>query len=324
MDEPVCVYCGLKRSSHKRHAEHCPMRKNRSVAIDDPRPSYPEPPVLTEIVPSVKKPSGKPTRILVIPDLHAPFHEESMLDVALGTPADVVVVMGDVLDMYAVSRFTQYEKVTADDEWTSGQKIMQRIADKYPEVHVITGNHDKRLERQVRSHVPLEWVEFILKANGGSLNPLKAICREFPNVRVVENVIDSRLSADWFVKIGDCIFSHAEKYSRVPGSALRGVEEWFSDFEHVTGVTGYKVVVQAHTHSMCMFPWRADKWLVECGCLCKQHGYQYQSRISGRPQRRGFVTMSQTDGVTDVNSIRLISTEGLCRSDSAETVGRGA
>jgi len=55
-----------------------------------------------------------------------------------------------------------------------------------------------------------------------------------------------------------------------------------------------------------MFPWKADKVLIEGGCLSLVHGYQLQARIAGRPQRVGYVTLDQSNGVTDINSIRLV------------------
>jgi hypothetical protein len=57
---------------------------------------------------------------------------------------------------------------------------------------------------------------------------------------------------------------------------------------------------------MALFPWKADKLLVEGGAMCHVHGYQLQARIAGRPQRNGYVTLEQKNGVTDINSLRLV------------------
>jgi hypothetical protein len=72
------------------------------------------------------------------------------------------------------------------------------------------------------------------------------------------------------------------------------------------GLKPWKVLIQAHTHQLGMFPWKADRVMVEGGCMSQTHGYQLQARIMGRPQRVGYVTLEQTKGVTDVNSIRLV------------------
>jgi len=36
------------------------------------------------------------------------------------------------------------------------------------------------------------------------------------------------------------------------------------------------------------------------------HGYQLTAASRGRPQRRGYVTLTQTAGRTDLNSVRLV------------------
>jgi hypothetical protein len=75
--------------------------------------------------------------------------------------------------------------------------------------------------------------------------------------------------------------------------------------DHI-GIQPYRVLIQGHTHAGGVNPWKADKLLVESGCLCKQHGYQLGARISGRPQRRGYVRFDQdASGVTDINSVRF-------------------
>ena len=68
----------------------------------------------------------------------------------------------------------------------------------------------------------------------------------------------------------------------------------------------YKLIMQAHTHQMGVFPWRGDKLLVETGCMASTQGYMTTPRIGGRPQRRGWTTFVQHDGETDLNSVRQV------------------
>lgn len=299
-----CPQCGIdyrpKHSIQKFCNPDCAVNARTGVRKSDSIPDR---------VQTTDSPCRGRARICVIPDLHAPFHDPSMVAEMLAATAgfEVAVVMGDVMDMYSVSRFINYEKVSAMHEIQEARALLKQILGNYGQVHLICGNHDDRPERQLRERLPQDVLDLVGYMTGGDFNPLRSMIRnEFPTVKMANNVIDGRLHADWFCKVGDAIFSHAEKYSTTPGAALRSVDQWFTDFEKVVGVEGYKVVVQAHTHTMAMFPWKADRWLVECGCLCKQHGYQFRAKIGGRPQRRGYVTMEQTDGVTDPNSIRLV------------------
>ena len=93
----------------------------------------------------------------------------------------------------------------------------------------------------------------------------------------------------------------------MPGAALRSVEEWFRDQHEVLSLAPWRVLLQAHTHQASAVYWASDKLMLETGCLCTTHGYQLQPKIGGRPQRRGYVTLTQSaEGVTDLNSVRFV------------------
>ena len=109
----------------------------------------------------------------------------------------------------------------------------------------------------------------------------------------------------WFTTHGDAILLHAEKFSKVPGSTLRAVDDWLEDNKAHMQIPSWRLAIQGHTHQMGMFPWRADRLLVECGCLCQVQGYMTSPRIGGRPQKRGYVWFEQENGVTDLNSVGM-------------------
>jgi hypothetical protein len=149
-------------------------------------------------------------------------------------------------------------------------------------------------------------VDAIHLITGGMLCPITAMAKRYPNVTIAQHETPSGKHVDWFTTCGDAWFGHPEKYSRVPGSAIRAVEDWLVDNESALGMDQYRLIVMGHTHAMSWIPWRAGKLLVECGCLCKQQGYMLSPRVGGRPQRRGYVTLEQVNGVTDLNSIRMV------------------
>ncbi len=45
--------------------------------------------------------------------------------------------------------------------------------------------------------------------------------------------------------------------------------------------------------------------LIEVGCLAQMQGYMLKPKIGGRPQRAGYVTFEQVNGVTDLNSVKF-------------------
>lgn len=254
--------------------------------------------------PKVRRDPGD-EKIVVIPDIHAPYHEPRMLAelIAREPDADRAICMGDISDAYALSRFVKYDWMPFREEWASVTAVMQAISEAFPKVDVIVGNHDARAEKQIRTHLSQDMVDAIRFMTGGTLCPLTALAKRYENVSVASHETPDGHAIDWFTTVGDAWLGHPEKFSRVPGSTLRSVEEWLADNEAHLGLDRYRLIVVAHTHQLCKMPWRAGQMLVECGCLCKTQGYQTSPRIGGRPQKRGYITFHQRDGRTDLNSV---------------------
>lgn len=256
------------------------------------------------------------TRICVIPDLHVPHHVPALLSRLIAREADrtdVAVMIGDVSDCQSVSRFLDYDKVPFEVEWAETTAVMQHISQAFPAVRIVAGNHDKRVSRQIAAHLPdANWVDAVKALSGGVLDPIYALARSatLPNVEIVKHPIpDTDLTVDWLTVIGDAVFAHPEVYSRSL-QASRKFDEFLHDHGEAMGIdyAALRLVVMGHTHNMSLVPWRSShtKLLVECGCLCKTASYMVKPRVSGgRPQRRGYVTLTQYDGRTDLNSVRL-------------------
>lgn len=246
-------------------------------------------------------------KIVVVSDIHAPFHDVPALThiAKAEADADVCVVLGDLGDGYSLSRFVKYETVPYEAELAAITQILERFSETWPLVKLLEGNHDSaRLERRLRDQLPPDFVSAILSMTGGTLSPLVAIAKRLPNVELAGLTVGAR-RVSWMTQIGDAIFCHAEKFSRVPGAALRSIEEWLRDNESHLTLNPWRVVIQAHTHQLAWFPIGADKLLVECGCLCTLPGYALQAKVGGRPQRTGYVTLTQVDGKTDIDSVKV-------------------
>jgi predicted phosphodiesterase len=204
-------------------------------------------------------------RIVVAGDFHAPFADPWAVAELInreGGKADTLIVNGDIQDFYAISRFTKYEPVSVESELAAVDALLGQLAAAFPEVVLVGGNHDtQRFEKQLRSFLSPEMCHIIEFLTGGNLSVLRVIAKRYPNVRFTDTQA-GRFHIGWYWQHGDIIAAHAEKYSRVPGAALRGIEEWFTDQEGTLGLKPWRVLIQAHTHQLGMFPWRADKLLV--------------------------------------------------------------
>jgi predicted phosphodiesterase len=320
--EPTCPVCGVnpiksvgsKRCSQCRYqnrtapeapAQHTPitcfedawLQWQREIGQAESRYRRPAP-----------TGNGARKRYVILSDLHVPFHEPSMLAEALAREkgkADCAVILGDLSDAYALSRFLLYERVPFPFEWAQVTAALELIASSFPEVVLVTGNHDARLEKALLSRLTTDMVDAVRWLCGGNLCPLTALAKRYPNVTVANHRTRDGHTLDWCVSIGDAWLAHPERFSRVPGSALRAVEEWLADQREAFSFNDSRLMVIGHTHQYAQIPWHADKLLVEAGCMCRLQGYMATPKIGGRPQRRGYLAFEQERGRTDLNSVRF-------------------
>ena len=245
-------------------------------------------------------------RIAIAGDFHCPFeHTEAVALMLAETKGfDQVIVNGDLQDFYSASRFVHHQHVPIEMEMAAVDALLGHLSAQFSDVLLVDGNHDRpRFEKALRAQLSLELMDVIQFLTGGNLSAIKVVAKRYPNVRFAPIVV-GRHSIAWCAQEGDIICSHAEKYSKVPGAAMRVIEEWFSDQHENIGLAPWRVLIQAHTHMGAWFPWRSDRLLVEGMCLSTVHGYQLDSKIAGRGQRLGYVTLTQRDGVTNLRSVQ--------------------
>lgn len=251
----------------------------------------------------------KSRKMAIFSDPHCPFHDLDTIAAFFKATAgaDVCVMGGDLFDFYSVSRFTKYENVPMTAELAAGTWLVEECAKRYPNVMVIGGNHDARLEREIAAKNGPDVVEALrAMSKTGTLNAVEGVCASYPNVEYLSRKVD-RFAVDWHAQIGDVIVSHAEKFSKVPGSALRAVRDGFYEFadQYAIAQGTWKVLLQAHTHQLAHLYIGGGMQLVEIGCACRLHGYQVSARMNGASQKQGWATLEQRDGQTVPESVRL-------------------
>ena len=253
--------------------------------------------------------NAKRLRVVAAGDFHVPFHDrDAVADLIAreADTADVLLIGGDFGDMHAASTFTKYEHVPFREELAETTACMQALSESFKQIVYLRGsNHMDRVEKRLREALHTDLLDAVLSMTNGELSPDLVLVKRYPNVTIGDWTTPSGARVGWLTVIGDVAFSHAEKYSRVPGAAMRSVEEWLTDFSGALGLPPIRGVVQFHTHAQAMIPWKADKVLLEPGCMCATHGYQLGSKIGGRPQRVGYTVFDIIDGRLDYESIRL-------------------
>lgn len=105
-----------------------------------------------------------PARVGVLSDIHVPYHDKSALETAVKEckrhKCDVVLLNGDTIDFYGISRFEKDpERRTATEEIRDAVQLMRWIQSVFPKARLIwkNGNHDERWEKYCWANAPVLW-----------------------------------------------------------------------------------------------------------------------------------------------------------------------
>lgn len=109
--------------------------------------------------------------VLVLSDIHIPFHDLEALTTALEFGAarepDVVLLNGDILDCYDISRFMkEQDRPSIVDEIQMGIEFLALLREQFPAARIIykLGNHEERMRNYILKNAPefgnLEALEF--------------------------------------------------------------------------------------------------------------------------------------------------------------------
>lgn len=259
---------------------------------------------------ALKPPKIKPgsrKKILALNDIHAPFHNEEKLGAAIREhkDADECWLPGDVLDLFGVSKYPKSrQEFSLVQEFQAGQAVIRMLAETFAVVRVLHGNHDERwIKYLVAKNIPPDVLEFMRYAYPNSTSPLAKICAGYSNVHMMEPKRIDYAEYGYLHQIGDCVLSHAERYSKIPNKAVTDVIDAFMRKLKPMGVLDdFKVVGQAHTH--CAGKTWNDYGVIgiEMGCMSRVPDYDGNPRINGRAPVNGYTLFYQENGVTDRNA----------------------
>jgi len=170
----------------------------------------------------------KPKRVLIVPDTHAPWHNrlawDLMIKVAKDFKPNVIVCLGDLIDLYSVSSYNrnpnrprnvEYEVEIANSLLRELESLGAR------ERYFIAGNHEWRLERYLTERAP-----------------------ELFNIVKIEELLQLR-QHEWnytpykgFVRLGKMVFTHD-----LGKSGRYAVHSAVTDAQHS--------IVIGHLHRLC-------------------------------------------------------------------------
>jgi hypothetical protein len=266
-------------------------------------------------------------KIILINDLHVPFHNSDALAQIIREHAEdtyILILGGDLVDLFGVSRYDKYKQhFSLEEELRSGKAVLNLLASRFRKVILLSGNHDERWKKHLvrRGFGPSELAALNILAQEGSgdlkldvTDPLNCFARKLDNVELVAPVRLGYAEFGFFTQVGDVVISHAEKFSRIPGQAANAALLWFMSNGIPSGlVKPFRVLCQTHTHQAGMHYGNYGIWTMECGCLCYTPDYAADPKLRGaqRPSVLGYTIIYQDEnGRTDMTRTRFVPIEG--------------
>lgn len=104
----------------------------------------------------------KPTKAIILSDIHIPYHDVEALALALeytkDKKPDHIVLAGDIMDCYQISSYIKDPGriETFQDELEQTRSFMQLLRKTFPKARIdyLEGNHEHRLEKQILDKLP--------------------------------------------------------------------------------------------------------------------------------------------------------------------------
>jgi len=229
-------------------------------------------------------------KILCIADLHIPFDRDDLVYDIVHThkDADILVIAGDLLDLYAVSTWPHERVIVLQKEYEIALEYLKVFSKMFKQVVVIRGNHEYRLNRYFHTNLSPS-VSFMV-----SKDILARLCNgEIYNNdgEIIERLNFKNIYYDngpeaWFAKIGKTIFVHPMSYSGVEAKTVVTAQEFFMEREDID------CIVSAHTHHQAKVLSRS-KLCIETGSLCLPLDYEKQGKLKFKPQDLGYAVLYQ-------------------------------
>lgn len=286
-------------------------------SLDDLYKDYKEAIGWKDTVPKPKGPTppdGKDELTVVVSDIHAPYHNVKALDWMIKRTAHKakrLVIGGDLSDMFNFSKYAKFENHFSPlDEIKSVQSLLINFSEAYETVEVMRGNHDDRFIKYLqRQGIPTSVFDIFNHMHGEyALHPIYVLARSLGNVKVVEPMNKDYAQFCYLHQVGDCVISHAEKFSQQTNKVAEDVIKSLMSYHVPEGVIKpFKVLIQCHTHQAGKTWNDFSKIGIENGCMSLTPDYTGQAK--NLPRRKsvvGYTELWQTNGVSDIEKTNFI------------------
>jgi predicted phosphodiesterase len=240
---------------------------------------------------------NKEVKVLVINDLHIPKANINVLEAIIHQhqDADILVIAGDYLDYDSISFYGQSKNIDVSDEYKMGYKIMNKLASIFEKVYIINGNHEYRLTRYFKNKIVTGFNGFLMEKH----KPLTEIVRYFDNVEYVNH---------WFMQLGDFVFAHPSRYSKVTMRSVENVIKHLIKRRHEKEFANFEAVGIGHTHRLGNAE-AFGRYGYEFGCI-EDKDVEFRNKdAKGNKWEYGYGIVNFKNGKYDYNLSREYKVE---------------
>jgi predicted phosphodiesterase len=252
--------------------------------------------------------------VMIINDVHAPFEREDFLEIITkhAHEIDTLVIGGDFMDCETISSFPKINRSSLTEELVYSYNLMKKIRkilNKGQKIVLINGNHEERLKMMISKMHEKDLQKFI------NPNILEMLVDGFTiyedNKKVkYEGIEGITYIPHWYVNIDNkIIISHPKDFSGVDGKMCEKISEHFLN-KHEE----FEILLFAHTHkhSQMKVSRRQGVYVVENGCLCKNHEYADCGKLGYTPQDYCYTIIKyNNDEKINYNNIQVYHLDDL-------------
>lgn len=237
-------------------------------------------------------------RVLVLSDLHIPFHKDKEIVniVKEHSNVDLIILAGDILDCFSVSSFPKEMHIPLYEELKIASSVLKKIDRLTPNTKkiVFRGNHEFRFKRYLAKFQS----EFSPLVSDDILEILKNgfTYRDYKNrKRVVEPLSDNFTIIDsWYYIYKDLVLAHPTNFSKIPMRTCVSTYDYFKN----QGID-FNALAIGHTHKAGSLI-HGGTLLCELGCLCEQMDYANNGNVNYTPQTNGYGVFVFHKGKVDI------------------------
>ena len=253
----------------------------------------------------VGRPAKGDFKVLSLSDLHIPFENPKCIEFLIDkhADADVLVLNGDIFEMFVVSKWPKSKVVLLRHEYEIALEWMKLFVNIFPKIVLVSGNHEHRMQSYFTANIDpavnfLVHDDILMRLKKGyGFDEDGMFCKKYD--------WEDQVSYDggllrYYTLIGKTVFIHPNDFSSIP---LRTTINWAND---MLEREDFECMVMAHTHKMGSYIWR-NRLLIEQGSCCVPLDYESSGRARKSLQSYGgAVVYMDKEGHVDFDKTKTI------------------